>query len=67
MSNSKNSLFSNINKSINVSQLPEQEKKFNKIYIKSKKFEKKEKKEKKENKHLDHILSKSFLTNYFKS
>ena len=63
MSNSKNSLFSNINKSINVSQLPEKEKKFNKIYIKSKKFEKKEK----ENKHLDHILSKSFLTNYFKS
>tara|TARA_B110000444_G_scaffold221639_1_gene223120 strand:+ start:509 stop:700 length:192 start_codon:yes stop_codon:yes gene_type:complete len=63
MSNSKNSLFSNIIKSVNVSQLPEQ-KKFNKISIKSKKIEKKEKQE---NKYLDHILNNSFLIDYFKS
>ena len=64
MSNSKNSLFSNIIKSVNVSQLPEQEKKFNKISIKNKKIEKKEKQE---NKYLDHILNNSFLIDYFKS
>jgi len=63
MSNSKNSLFSNIIKSVNVSQLPEQEKKFNKISIKSKKIGKKEK----ESKYLDHILNNSFLIDYFKS
>jgi len=64
MSNSKNLLFSNIIKSVDVSQLPEQEKKFNKISIKTKK---KKKEEKKEIKYLDHILSNSFLIGYFKS
>lgn len=63
MSNGKNSLFSNIVKSVSVSQLPDQEKKFNKISIKSKKNEKNNNKN---SQYLDHILSKSFLKEYFK-
>jgi hypothetical protein len=62
--NIKNSLFSNIIKSVPVSQLPDQKKKFNKISIKSKKYEKSNKKD---IQYLDHILNKSFLNEYFKS
>lgn len=62
MSNSKNILFSNIVKSVNVSQLPDQEKNFSKISIKSNKFEK----NKQNSQYLDHILNKSFLKEYFK-
>ena len=64
--NSKTSLFSNIIKSVDISQLPEQKKIYNKISIKSIKY-KKNKKNKKKNeiKFLDQILSKQFLNNYF--
>jgi len=62
--NSKTSLFSNI-KSVDISQLPEQKKSYNKISIKSVKY--KINKQKKDNNFLDQILSKQFLINYFKT
>lgn len=61
--NSKTSLFSNIIKSVDISQLPEQKKSYNKISIKSVKYKKN--KQKNEIKFLDQILSKQFLNNYF--
>tara|TARA_X000000368_G_C22854848_1_gene633839 strand:- start:625 stop:825 length:201 start_codon:yes stop_codon:yes gene_type:complete len=62
--NSKISLFSNIIKSIPVSQLPDQDKSFTKISIKNVKYEKN--KQKKDIKFLDQILNKEFLNEYFK-
>ena len=62
--NSKISLFSNIIKSVPVSQLPDQDKSFNKISIESIKYEKN--KQNKEIKFLDQILNKQFLKEYFK-
>ena len=65
--NSKISLFSNIIKSVPVSQLPDQDKGFNKISIESIKYEKnKQNKQNKEIKFLDQILNKQFLKEYFK-
>tara|TARA_Y100000816_G_C25826937_1_gene432568 strand:+ start:285 stop:488 length:204 start_codon:yes stop_codon:yes gene_type:complete len=63
--NSKTSVFSNIIKSVNVSQLPEQSKSYNKISIKSVKYERNNKK--KDIPYLDQLLNKSFLNEYFKS